>query len=606
MNIFKFIVVSVLSLSSLAAQDKLLINTYNRSVTSLNGYWNYIVDPYENGFYNYRYQPFENQQIPGNGAYFTNAKPKSPSDLIEYDFDASDSLHVPGDWNTQKEKLYYYEGTIWYKKSFDYIKIKDSNRVFVYFEAANYQADVYLNGKKLGKHTGGFTPFNFEITQLLKETDNFLVVKVDNKRIKEGVPTLNTDWWNYGGLTRDVKLIETASNFIQDYFIQLDPKNKEHIVGHIALNGKDIASKKIQLEIPDLKIKKTFTTDNQGIAFINLKHNNINYWSPSNPYLYKVILKTDDDELIDSIGFRSVKTQGKNILINEQPIFLKGISIHEESPIRGGRAYNKDDAQQLLEWAKELGCNYVRLAHYPHNEHMIRLADKMGILVWEENPVYWTIAWENKDTYQNAENQLTEVINRDKNRASVIIWSMANETPTSEARNIFLGKLASKTRALDPTRLISAALEQSSYQGSTTVRTIADDFAEQVDVLSFNQYIGWYDGLPEKARTIKWKITQNKPVLISEFGAGAKFGYHGAKETRWTEEYQEYLYVETLKMISNIDQLQGFSPWILVDFRSPRRPLPKIQDDWNRKGLISEKGEKKKAFFVLKEFYNKN
>jgi beta-glucuronidase len=604
MNIFKFIVVCILSTSSLAAQEKLLINTYNRSVTSLSGYWKYIVDPYENGFYNYRYQPFENQKNPGNGAYFTNAKPKSPSDLIEYDFDASDSLHVPGDWNTQKEKLYYYEGTIWYKKSFDYTKRKKSNRVFVYFEAANYQADVYLNGKKLGRHTGGFTPFNFEVTQLLKDTDNFLVVKVDNKRIKEGVPTLNTDWWNYGGLTRDVKLIETTSSFVQDYFIQLDPKNKDHIAGHIALSGKDIASKKIQLQIPELKINKTFITDNQGIVEINLKYKNIQYWSPSNPHLYKVILKTNEDELIDSIGFRSVKTQGKNILINEQPIFLKGISIHEESPIRGGRAYTKADAQQLLDWAKELGCNYVRLAHYPHNEHMIRLADKMGILVWEENPVYWTIAWENKDTYQNAENQLTEVIHRDKNRASVIIWSMANETPTSEARNTFLGKLASKTRALDPTRLISAALEQSNYQGSTTIRTIDDDFADQVDVLSFNQYIGWYDGLPEKARIINWKITQNKPVLISEFGAGAKFGYHGTKDTRWTEEYQEYLYQETLKMISNIDQLQGFSPWILVDFRSPRRPLPKIQDDWNRKGLISEKGEKKKAFYTLQSFYN--
>jgi beta-glucuronidase len=604
MKILKLSAVFILSISSLTAQEKLLINTYNRSVTSLNGHWNYIVDPYENGFYNYRYQSFENQESPGNGAYFTNAKPKSPSDLIEYDFDASDSLQVPGDWNTQKEKLYYYEGSIWYKKSFDYTKRKKSNRVFVYFEAANYQADVYLNGKKLGRHIGGFTPFNFEVTQLLKDSDNFLIVKVDNKRIKEGIPTLNTDWWNYGGLTRDVKLIEMTSNFIQDYFIQLDPKNKDIITGQIALSGKDIASKKIKLKIPELKINTTFVTNNQGIASINLKPNNIRYWSPSNPYLYRVILKIDKDELIDSIGFRSVKTKGKNILINDQPIFLKGISIHEESPISGGRAYTKADAQQLLEWAKELGCNYVRLAHYPHNEHMVRLADKMGILVWEENPVYWTIAWENKDTYKNAENQLTEVIHRDKNRASVIIWSMANETPTSEARNIYLGKLASKARALDPTRLISAALEQSSYQGSTTIRTIDDAFAEQLDVLSFNQYIGWYDGLPEKARTISWKITQNKPVLISEFGAGAKYGVHGTKETRWTEEYQEYLYQETLKMTSNIDQLQGFSPWILVDFRSPRRPLPKIQDDYNRKGLISEKGEKKKAFYTLQKFYN--
>ena len=245
----------------------------------------------------------------------------------------------------------------------------------------------------------------------------------------------------------------------------------------------------------------------------------------------------------------------------------------------------------------------MRLAHYPHNENMVRLADKMGILVWEENPVYWTISWENPDTYANAENQLTTLINRDKNRASVIIWSMANETPTSEARNIFLNKLAAKTRQLDPTRLLSAALEQSNYKGNPNVRTIHDAFADVVDILSFNQYIGWYDGLPEKSRDISWKIDQDKPVIISEFGAGAKQGFHGDKSVRWTEEFQEAVYIETLKMISGIDQLQGISPWILVDFRSPRRLLPEIQDDYNRKGLISEDGKKKKAFYVLQEFY---
>ena len=234
---------------------------------------------------------------------------------------------------------------------------------------------------------------------------------------------------------------------------------------------------------------------------------------------------------------------------------------------------------------------------------MVRLADKMGLLVWEENPVYWTISWDNKETYENAENQLSEVINRDKNRASVIIWSMANETPSSEARNIFLTQLANYTREKDPTRLISAALEQSDYKGNKFIRTIDDPFADLVDILSFNQYIGWYDGLPEKCSEISWVIKQDKPVLISEFGAGAKYGLHGTKNERWTEEYQAYLYLETLKMLDKIDQLQGFSPWILVDFRSPRRVLPEIQEGWNRKGLLSENGKKKKAFFVLQDYY---
>jgi len=587
----------------LCAQEKLITNSYNREATSLNGYWKYIVDPYENGFYNYRYEAFDKQKSPGKGAFFTNSKPVNKADLVEYDFDKMDSLLVPGDWNTQKEKLFYYEGTIWYKRSFDYVKSKKTNRVFVYFEASNYQTDVYLNGRKIGIHVGGFTPFNFEVTTLLKEKDNFLIVKVDNKRKKEAVPTINTDWWNYGGITRDVKLIETPETFIRDYFIQLNPNNNNEIIGKLTLDGENKSQTHVQIIIPELNIVNNFITDENGQFTLKINSDKINYWSLDNPCLYNITIKSKKDEIIDQIGFRTIITKGAEILLNNKSIFLKGISIHEESPFTGGRGHSKRDAEQLLKWAQDLGCNYVRLAHYPHNEHMMRLADKMGMMVWEENPVYWTISWENEETYLNAENQLSEVIDRDKNRASVIIWSMANETPTSDARNLFLNKLASFTKEKDPTRLISAAMEQSDYRGNPLVRTIDDPFAEVVDILSFNQYIGWYDGGIEKCKTIRWNIEYDKPVLISEFGAGAKYGLHGDKNTRWTEEYQEYLYEETLKMIDQIEQLKGFSPWILVDFRSPRRVLPEIQDGWNRKGLISENGNKKKAFFVLKTYY---
>ena len=588
---------------SLSAQDKLLVNAYYRPSTSLNGYWKYIVDPYENGFYNYRYQPFEEQENPQSGAFFLNSKVKDKQELLEYNFDLMDSIQVPSDWNTQKEKLYYYEGSVWYKKSFDYTKKEDSNRVILYFEAANYQADVYFNGKKLGRHIGGFTPFNYEVTNLLKEKDNFVVVKVDNKRFKEAVPTLNTDWWNYGGITRDVKLYEVPETYVQDYFIQLDPENRRTIKGKIALNGKDKANKEVSVNISQLGVKKTYTTDANGEVSFKIKSSRIKYWSTKNPFLYTTIIKAGNDEVTDRIGFRKISTEGSKILLNEKPIYLKGISIHEESPITGGRGSTQEDAMKLLDWAKELGCNYVRLAHYPHNEHMVRLADKMGILVWEENPVYWTIDWKNPDTYANAQNQLSEVMERDKNRASVIIWSMANETPTSEARNNFLMSLAKFTKEKDPTRLISAAQEQENYNDNPFVRTINDPFADYVDILSFNQYIGWYDGLPEKCKTISWYIEQDKPVLISEFGAGAKQGLHGDKSERWTEEFQEEVYIQTLEMLKKFDKLQGFSPWILVDFRSPRRMLPVIQDEYNRKGLISEDGKMKKAFYILQEYY---
>jgi len=216
--------------------------------------------------------------------------------------------------------------------------------------------------------------------------------------------------------------------------------------------------------------------------------------------------------------------------------------------------------------------------------------------------VYWTIDFTNKKSLNNAKNQLSEALERDRNRASVIIWSMANETPLSEPRNEFLKNLIVHTKSLDSTRLISAALEKHYKEG---VNIVDDDMGRYLDIVAFNQYTGWYGGSLEKAPEMKWNIKFNKPVVISEFGGGALQGFHGTIKERWTEEYQEYLYQQNLKMIEKIPNIRGTSPWILVDFRSPRRVLPNIQDGWNRKGLISNHGIKKKAFFTVKEFYDK-
>nr|WP_321453452.1 glycoside hydrolase family 2 TIM barrel-domain containing protein [uncultured Carboxylicivirga sp.] len=578
-------------------------NIPNRKTTTLNGKWHYIVDVYETGYYDYRYQPRDLQKNPGNDAYFLDVTPKDRSGLHEYDFETSPTMYVPGDWTSQVEKLFYYEGTVWYRKKFDYQKTQDNNRVFLNFGAVNYRADVYLNGQKLGFHEGGFTPFYFEVTNLLKEKDNSIVVKVDNKRKKEAVPTLNTDWWNYGGITRDVDLIETQSTYIADYSLHLQKGNAGLIEGYVSLNGDTKANQSIILSIPELKINQTLTSDDKGWVSFNIKAKKINYWSPQNPKLYAVKLTYNNQTLDDKIGFRTIDVKGSDILINNQSVFLRGISIHEENPMDGRRAYSKEDAELLLGWAKEMGCNFVRLAHYPHNEHMLRLADELGIMVWEENPVYWTIPFDNHDTYLLAEKQLKEVMMRDKNRASVIIWSMANETPRTDARLEFLKNLAATARKIDNTRLISAALEKNVVEGKENTLGIDDPFMDYVDIISFNEYVGWYDGLPEKCERVHWEINYNKPVFISEFGGGALQGLHGDKLDRWTEEFQEDLYIKNIDMLRQIPQLRGMSPWILTDFRSPRRMRPLIQDGWNRKGLISEKGTKKKAYFVLQDYY---
>ncbi|MBN1924719.1 MAG: beta-glucuronidase [Prolixibacteraceae bacterium] len=586
------------------ANSPLIINTSNRDATSLNGQWNYIVDQYENGYYNYRYKPMDQDRgyEHNHGAYFNDYEQQDKTELIEYNFSKSPTLRVPGSWNAQEEELFWYEGTIWYRKHFDYTKKNENNRVFLYFGAINYEAHIYLNGKKVGMHIGGFTPFNFEITGLLKEKENRLVVKADNKRKKEAVPTLNTDWFNYGGITRDVKLIETSPTFIQDYHIQLKKGSMDEISGFIQLNGNDL-QQEITIELPELNFKTKVKTGETGKALLSFKLKNLEHWSPENPKLYDVLLTSGDNTLIDQIGFRSLETSGSNILLNGKKVFLRGISIHEENGSRGDRAYSKEDAQMILGRASELNCNFVRLAHYPHNEHMIKTAEKMGIMVWSEIPVYWTIDWENQATYENASQQLEDIINRDKNRANVIIWSVANETPVSEARTKFLTNLIDKARSMDNVRFISAALEKHTLSRDPYIVSIEDPFAQYVDVLSFNQYIGWYDGLPDKCNHTTWTIKFNKPVIISEFGGGALYGFHADKETRWSEEFQEDLYVQNLKMLEQIPQLSGMTPWILSDFRSPRRMLPYIQNGWNRKGVFSENGEKKKAFFILQNYY---
>jgi beta-glucuronidase len=504
---------TLLSAQEIAFSD-LLQNIESREKTSLNGLWDIIVDPLENGYYNHRLQP---KDI----GYFSNQKMQSPSDLIEYDFSTSYQLMVPGDWNTQMDKLYYYEGTIWYKKDFTY-KRKSNELAYLYFEAVNYEAIVYLNGERIGSHIGGYTPFQFDITDKIKEGDNFVVVKVDNKRKRENVPTVNQDWWNYGGITRSVHLITTPKTHIADYFIQLSKGSTQLIEGWVRLaNGTE--GEEVTLRIPELN-KDVRSKIENGKAFFTMNAKPV-CWEPQNPKLYELIISTKTDKLTDRIGFRTVETKGTKIVLNGKEIFLKGISIHEESPFKTGRVTSKEECKILLEWAKELGCNFIRLAHYPHSETMVREAEKMGFMIWSEIPVYWTVLFDNADTYANAQNQLTEMISRDKNRTAILLWSVANETPEGEARLTFLQNLAQHARKLDNTRLITAALDT---QGEgDDGKLIEDPLGKVVDVIGINNYCGWYAGAPETCPALKWASAYNKPMIMSEVGGGALFGLHG-------------------------------------------------------------------------------
>lgn len=579
-----------------------------RPHVSLKGEWQYIVDPFDTG----AITPWSGPRAPDDPeAFWAPQGARDQTHRIEHRFDDAHTLDVPGDWNSQRPELPYYEGPLWYRRTFDVDHPNDGRRRFLCFGAVANRARVWLNGHDVGAHEGGFTPFDLEITDALRPGENELVVLADNTRRPDTLPALNFDWWNYGGITRDVLLVDLPPTFIRDERVGLSDDGSR-IRGWASLDGPD-RSAPIRLRIPDLSIDVETTPDAAGVARFDVPvPDNLERWSPAHPRLYDVTLSAGDDSLHDRVGFRTVTTRGPDILLNDHPIFLRGICLHEEAPERAGRAWSEADARLLLGWAKELGCNYVRLAHYPHNEHMLRVADEMGLLVWAEIPVYWRIEFDNPDTLAAAKTMLAEMITRDKNRASVIIWSVGNETGERPEGARFRTTLAHFVKDADPTRLISAALlarlkfEKDTGGESHLARMVVDDpFADDADVLAINEYAGWYYGSVDDIPSVKVVLPADKPLVISEFGAGAKQGFRGDPTEPWSEDLAARIYERQIEWFRSgtIPNLRGVSPWILKDFRSPRRVLYNVQDGYNRKGLISKDGFRKLDFAVLQRYY---
>jgi beta-glucuronidase len=577
---------SISDFNSVYAQSA-MINVSARHCTNLNGKWQVIIDPAGAGDW---------RQV------WKEKKPEKKTDFFEYSFEGGPVFNVPGDFNSQMTELKYFEGTVWYKKSFDYNPDKNK-RLFLHFGAVNYLADVYLNGNLLGKHEGGFTPFQFEITNSVHNGGNSIVVRVNNQRLKDGIPGLGFDWFNYGGITRDVNLVETDNSFISDYFIQLKKHSFNEVQGWVKLNGAH-SRQNVEIKIPELKIVYKSKSDDTGLAEVKFS-SGFDLWSPENPRLYKIIIQCETDTIVDNIGFRSIEAKGSKILLNGEPVFLKGINIHEENPFRAARAFSESDASILLTWAKELGCNMVRLAHYPHNEYMIRFAEKMGIMVWDEIPVYQQVEFSTPGVSDKMDLMMREMVNRDKNRCGVIVWSLSNETSPSPSRDRALVNLSDKCRQLDSTRLITSVINDQHYNNNAI--NVWDTLYRHFDIISLNEYLGWYIPWQGRPEDVKWNfVCKDKPIVISEFGGEALYGNNkGPKDeaASWSEEYQEQIFKDQVEMLKAIPDLCGTFPWLLVDYRSPGRMHPVYQNGWNRKGLLSDHGDKKKAWYILKAYY---
>ena len=617
----------------------------SREITSLNGEWSYIVDPMNNGL----------PESSFFGGFPKNKTQKTGMELIEYNFETAAKIQIPGAWNAIDKKLFFYRGPVWLYKKFNYQRKKEAI-THLYIEGSNFTTKIFLNGSIVGEFEGGYVPFNFDISKYVKDGENILLVQTDNTLNQSSVPTQKTDWWPWGGIVGDVYILETPKKFIQNAYLQLNPEKFSEAFFNVEMN-QELSGQRIVLEIPELQFKDEFITNATGFIRESIKIAP-QLWSPDDPKLYKVLISTDQEIISDEIGFRSIKVKGQNIYLNNSEIQFKGISMHSEPIGIPGPAFSKEHFQDLLLTAKDLNINFIRAAHYPYTRHLAKVADRLGLMLWEEVPVYWNIDWDNSETLNIATNQITRLVQRDQNRASVVVWSVANETPLSSSRMKFLNTLLSEIEVIDSTRLTTAALlSGSEEQFKALVLVLAlkgfnsqwvnpqekaifqfildqanipidselnfsisidDPLGESVDLISYNEYFGWYyvtfftdqmmisEGTLRKLMfeimpSIKISSVFNKPIHISEFGAGAKYGNHSNKI--WSENYQASLYRHQLEMLSNNPQIKGISPWVFKDFRAMLRPLPGIQDFYNRKGLIDENGNKKEAFDVLADFY---
>ena len=566
----------------------LIQNVYGRDIQSLNGKWAAIPDLYDQG---------------GRMKIYENNKPTGKTDFYEYSFEGGMRLNVPGDWNSQSKELKYYEGTVWYQRTFT-AKAEPGTRRFLYFAGVSTRCNIYLNGKKIISHEGSFTPFQIEVTNALKDGENLLVCEVNNNRRVDAIPAMSYDWWNYGGITRDVMLVTVPTQYIADYFVRLEKGKKDVIALSVSLS-EAVAGKKVTVKIPELKVNCEMTTDAQGKAEASVKVRSLQRWSPESPKLYNIEIASPDDKVTESIGFRNIDTRGTKVFLNDKEIFLRSISFHEEIPQRMGRAFSPADADMLLSEARALGVNTIRLAHYPQNEYIVRKAEQMGFMLWEEIPVWQSIDFTNDVTMGKARTMFDEMLQRDKNRCAVSMWGVANETRPSEARNAFLTRLVSDGRAKDNTRLYVAAFDIVYYQRDKDLFTMEDSFPEQLDLIGVNKYMGWYAPWPKDPKDCHWQVCPDKPLLITEFGGEALYGQSGDETvaSSWSEDYQAKLYRDNIRMFENIPNLCGVSPWILFDFRSPFRFHPTNQDGWNRKGLVSDQGMRKKAWYIMRDYY---
>jgi beta-glucuronidase len=544
-----------------------------RQQTYLDGAWDFMADPQDKGL--------------GEGWYS-----HYPSDALK--------MWVPGVWNTLRAYLNY-EGVAWLRTK---LALRQCAAAVVHFAAVTHQANVWVDGEPLGEHYGGFTPFSFVLTQP-EPGEHELVVRIDNTHnLQNTIPSSNLDWFRYGGIPRPVWVEELQGpGYIAS--LRLTPVVSDtqctlrvrtellNLSGQILdetwtlyIEGQPIRSAQVHLEPADAQVL-LFAVDLPGAQL----------WSPSDPRLYRVRLAFAGDDLVDRTGFREIRVAGRQVLLNGTPLRLAGVNRHEDHP-DWGFALPPHLMLRDLELIGDLGANTIRGAHYPNDQRMLDLCDERGLLFMEEIPL-WGYAREQLALdiiSDRAAAMLWAMLDRDINHPCIWAWSVLNEcaTDTPEGRGV-VERLIETAHDADPTRPIT-------YASDRNTQDICYDLA---DVVCVNAYYGWYlhdQTWPKFLDRILAKIG-DKPLVVTEFGAGAIYGCHALEDgVMWSEEYQRKLLADCIRHFRAREDLVGFYIWQLFDMRTDGGPHALGRPrNYNNKGLLDEYRRPKMAYYAVRE-----
>lgn len=567
---------------------RLFVSHEKRSVTDLGGAWKFTLDPEKKGI--------------ENG--WQNGLP------------TGETIIVPSVWNTELRNLMY-EGWGWYEKKFK----TQGGTLYFEFEAVMTEATVWLDGKEIKKHYGAFTPFEIIVNDVMAG-EHTLVVLADSTIDKNSFPQRYTDWFNYGGIARDVSVsnLKGVSILLNHVKYELSSDLGSASVWctlelYNASNEKTSAP--VSIKIGDEIIYcEQITLDAYQAMTINtpkVKLENIELWNMDSPKLYTVIASTDTDDLIDKIGFRKIEVKSLDILLNGKPVELLGVNRHEEHP-DWGFAFPAKLMKKDIDLIVDMGCNTIRGSHYPNSRIFVDMLDERGILFWSEIPM-WGCGFSEQSLAdpiikERGLNMHKEMVKYYYNHPSIVIWGMHNEIATYHENSYELSReWSAYLRKNGGNRLITHASNH----------PLKDRDMGFDDIICINIYHGWYryggydgklsdwDKMIEEFRQRRiengW---EDKPVIMSEFGAGALAGFHSHFDTvRWSEEYQRDLMEYCLELFHKTDYMRGTYLWQFCNIRtSPSMDMNRVRY-FNNKGILDEYRNPKAAYFKVKELYTK-